>query len=897
MPKPRGPGVLRRLAALLIRGPEAAFILADLDDAMERELARGIPLWRARWRYAVNVFGSAFSVWRTRWRMPNLGMSWLDVKLGLRMLVKQPGLTCAAVFALAIGIPVGLYPTHLMNVLEAPLPVDEGDRIYMLRYLNVATSRAEAPSLQDFMHWREELTTFEAVGAATIGASYNVISEDGRAAPVQGAEVTASMFNILRVRPQLGRTLISADEAISAPKVVVIGHDLWQSRLGGDPDVVGRTIRIGGVLRTVVGVMPEEFLFPLRDNLWLPLRVNVLADEEGQERAHTIFGRLSDGISSEEAQAELTAVGRRMAIEFPETHARLQPEVVPLTIGLGGLRKGGLRADPEFYAFQGLALLVLVVACANVGMLIFARTAARSSELAVCTALGASRTRVISQLFTEALLLAVLSAGVGLLIADRIILSRIAPARDKLPLPYWLDFGVTPDTVFWALSLAVFSAAVVGVVPALKVTGKAVQRNIPRTAAGRSGIRFGGMSSALIIADVALAVATVGVAVAFSYSMTEFRDGMGNLSAQFLSAELTIPRAEGTADAAPSDPTEFTARVGATQQELIRRLMAEPGIRGVAVGSMLPGMDHPWGRVELDDENQSDDVRRYSVSTARIDPDFFNALQHPILSGRGFNLADLGEDRSAVIVNTDFVDRVLGGRNPIGRRVRYATRADEEPGPWYEIVGVVGPLGTLMTNSDPPWYVGLYHPLAPGEINSLRIAIHVGDDPESFTPRLRALTSEVDPTAIISEPVALNEVFSFTQFGTKLVVWGAGIVVGILIALSASGIYALMSFTVTERTREIGVRTALGAQRSSIVLTVARRALAQLGVGILLGTSIAGVLFFQMEGFLGQHPIDSPLVLTLIVGVSVMVLIGVPACTAPTLRALRIMPIEALRES
>ena len=871
-------------------------VLGDLEEAHGKRVQRRGRLI-GNLLTAVEALDVAFSVWRTRWRRLDLGVPWIDVRLGLRMLVKYPGLTLVAVFALAIGIPVGLYPGHLISVLEAPLPVDEGDRIQVLRNFNVATSRVEAGSLQDFIHWRDELTSFEAVGAATIGASFNVISEVGGAAPVQGAEVTASTFAILRVPPLLGRTLISADELASAPAVVVVGHDFWQSRLEGDSGVVGRSIRIGGVSHTVVGVMPKEFLFPYRDHLWLPLRVSEFADEEGPlGPSHVIFGRLSDGTSSEEAEVELATVGRRLADEFPDLRAQIQPEVVPFAVGMLGEPKGGFR-NPEFYAFQGVALLVLVVACANVGMLIFARTATRASELAVRTALGASRTRIISQLFTEALVLAVLSVGVGLLIADRIILGRLIRIdwfADLLP--YWFDFGVTRQTVFWALSLAVFSAAVVGVVPALKVTGRAVQRNIQRNAAGRSGMRFGGISSVLIVADVALAVVTVGVAVVFSSGLTRFRDGMGRLSEQYLSAQLNIPRIEGTADAVPFDTTEFMARVGATQRELVRRLTAEPGIRGVAVGSVLPGMDHPGRLVQLDGENRSDDFWGHRVSIARIDPDFFDALQQPILSGRGFNLGDLGEDRSAVIVNTDFVDRVLGGRNPIGRRVRYTTRADEEPGPWYEIVGVVGPLGTLLSNSEAPSYVGLYHPLALGEISPLRLAIHVGDDPESFAPRLRALANEVHPAAIVSNTVALNDVVSFTRLATLMMAWGAAILIGILVAISASGIYALMSFTVTERTREIGIRTALGAQWNRIVFTIARRALAQLGVGILVGMPLVRVLFVDAEGEMGQIPMDSPLILTLVVGVSVMVLIGVPACTAPMLRALRIMPTEALRE-
>jgi putative ABC transport system permease protein len=690
---PKGP-LRYMLERILPAGLTGEAIRGDLLEEF-RAIAERSSLRQARaWyrRQAVRV------LWAVAWgrisrvgRGPTLGISWLDVKLGLRMLVK---LTIVAVFTIAVGIPIGLLPNHIVNALQAPLPVVEADQIQVLLNFDEATSNQTLPSLFDFVQWREELTTFEALGATTRRVSYNVISEDGRAAPVRGAEVTASTFDILRVPPLLGRTLISADEVIGAVNVVVIGHNLWQSRLEGDPDVVGRTIRIGRVAHTVVGVMPEGFLFPYDDNLWLPLRMSVLTDEHGKGRSHMAFGRLSDGISPEEAQVELTTIGRRMATEFPDRHQRLQPEVLPFSIGFVGLRRGGIRAMPEFYLVQALALLVLVVACANVGMLIFARTATRSAELAVRTALGASRTRVISQLFTEALVFALLAAGVGLLLGDWISSRFDWMVVDELP--YWSDLGVTRETVFWALSLSAFSAAVVGVVPALKVTGKAVQLNMQRAGAGRSGIRFRGISSALIVTDVALAMAVSGLAVGFSEGIPEIEDGMGIEADQFLAAELRFPRIESVGDATAFDQIEFMARVGATQQELVRRLAAQAGVRGVAVGSAVPRMDHPSRRMELDGENRSDEFRSHPVANAHVDVDFFSVLEHPILRGRGFDSNDLGEDRSAVIVNTTFVNRVLGGRNPIGRRVR-CTR---EPGPWYEIVGVVGDLGTNETNPD-----------------------------------------------------------------------------------------------------------------------------------------------------------------------------------------------------
>jgi len=882
-------GLLRRLAALLIRGPEAAFILADLDDATQRDRERGVPLWRAQWRYVVNVLASALSVSRTRWRVPSLGVSWLDVRLGLRLLVKQPGLTGVAVFALAIGIPVGLIPIHAANALQAPPPFDEADQILMLKNIDVGTSRWEAPSPYDFAQWRDELTAFGTLAMTTRGASYNVISEDGRAAPIRGAEVTASTFDIVRVRPLLGRTLIAADEAVGAPNVVVISYDLWQSRLGADPKVLGRAIRIGGVSRTVVGVMPEEFLFPVRDHLWLPLRVNAITDEHEGGRPRIVFGRLAEDASAEDAQAQLTAVGQRMALELPETHARLRHEVMPFTVGLFGTGKAGLRGEAGFYAFQILALLVLVVACANVGMLILARTATRAGEIAVRTALGASRTRVVTQLFTEALVFAVLAAGAGLLVADWISLKLFGWLLEFMP--YWIDLRVTPATAGWALLLAVFSAGLVSVIPALKVTGKSVQQSIQRAAAGRSGVRFGGISSALIIADVTLAVATLGVAAGLSDGLTEVHNAMPIQAEQFLSAEFQMPRIGPAADGAAFDPIEFELRLREAQQSLVGRLAAEPGVQGVAVASVLPGMDHPRSRVEVDGGIQSDDTESPRVSNARVDPGFFDALGQPILAGRGFDLTDLGEDSTAVIVNTGFVERVLGGQNALGRRVRYATSTDEEPGPWYEVVGVVGPLGMDLVD---PERAGMYHPSAPGKLQPVLLAIHVGDDPESFTPRLRELADEADSTAIVSDPMALNKVVSFDA---KIVGWitsGALVLVGILLALSASGTYALMSFTVAQRRREIGIRTALGAQRGSIVRTIAKRALVQLSVGVLLGMAIAGRILFEFHEA-GRIPDYSPFALALAMGVGVMLLIGSLACVVPTLRALKIMPTEALR--
>ena len=839
---------------------------------------------------------------RRRWS--GSGISWLDLKLGLRMLFKYPGLTAVAVFALAVGIPVGLAPSHGARVLQAPPPFQDAHELQVVKSFDRATSLWQGSTWEDYTWWRDRLSTFEVLGAMTRGASFNLMSDDGTVAPVRGAEVTASVFEALRVGPLLGRPFSAADEVHGSPPVVILGYDVWQTRLVGDPDVVGSTVRVGGTTHTVVGVMPQGFRFPVQDQMWLPLRDPLAASgaepgaaasastaglSSGAASTYTVFGRLAHGVSDDEARAEVAGIGVRAQPEDPTAASQLRPEVVPFTIGLFGAGRDGLQAEGGFFAFQMLALLVLVVAGANIAMLVFARTATRFGEVAVRTALGASRMRVVSQLFTEALVLSVAAAGIGLFAADQLASRRLGWLSEALP--YWIDPGVTPGTVVRALGLAILSATVVGVVPALKFTGPSVQQHIQRSAAGRSGMRFGGISSALIITDVTLAVAAVGLAVGLSEGLTSPEDGMGIQAEQYLFAELEIPVGGADRNDTPAGRAEHTVRVGDTHRELLARLNAEPGISAAVAASHLPGMDHTKTRIEFEGLPTPTEGAVRALR-ARVDVDYFRGLEQEARAGRLFDLGDIGENRSAVVVNSSFVEHLLGGRNALGQRFRYLDSSEQPTSDWYEVVGVVGHLGMFAWH--PPGDAGVYHAAAPGELHPIRVGILVGDAPESFVPRLRSLAAEVDPTAVLAEATPLDEVFSFN---TDMISWirlGAMTLIGILLALAASGTYALMSFTVAERTREIGIRTAMGAPRSRVFATIARRALIQVGSGVLLGMPIAGWMLAQFKNG-GRIPGHSPLLLTLLLGAGVMLVIGSMACIAPTLRALRIRPTEALR--
>ena len=460
-------------------------ILGDLDELYSDRRDAGRGFTADVWYLKEAVVAAVRLGTPRRVRGIGAGASLLDFKLGVRMLRKEPMLTVVAALALGLGIPASLSPIHVGNTLMARLPFEDSDRIVGIRNRDRETNGRAPRSLHDFAVWREELTAFQAV-AASRSTLWNVHSEDGRAQPVRGAEITGSAFDILRVPPLLGRTLAVSDEVIGAPDVVMVGADLWESRFGGDPEIVGKTIRVGGVPHVVVGVMPESFLFPVDDHLWLPLRYNPTDYQRGEGPALQVFGRLADGVSLDQAHAEVETVGRRMAAEYPDTNARIRAEVVPMWALVLGEDTSSRLA---FYFGQLLTTLLLMIVCGNVSIMILARTATRSGEIAVRTALGASRVRIVSQLFVEALVLALVATGLGLFVGDRS--GRQMQTLLDGEFPYWMDLGLSLRSALLALGLGVFCAGVASIIPALKATGRDIQSNLQRSAGRGSAIRFG----------------------------------------------------------------------------------------------------------------------------------------------------------------------------------------------------------------------------------------------------------------------------------------------------------------------------------------------------------------------------------------------------------------------
>jgi predicted permease len=810
-------------------------------------------------------------------RLEQLRFSWLDFKVGFRMLARYPGLTIVGTVAIAVAIALGILYFEAVDKFQNPrLPIRAADRVISIRGWDVNTFVPEGRLLHDFAIWREQVKTVDDLGAAIVFVR-NLVTEDGHVEPVRGAEVTASAFELMGTPPLLGRALREQDEHPAEPPVVVIGHTLWRTRFESDPQVLGRAVRLGTVDATIVGVMPEGFGFPVSERIWLPLRVDgsVLAPRTGP--AVSIFGRLAPDASIDEARAELGAIGARIAASFPETHKDLRPRVTTYAKPLG---EGGqsLMIRNVLYVVNGIFLMLLAIISTNVATLVFARTATRGWEITVRSAVGASRGRIISQLFIEALVLVGVAAMVGLLLAKVALRWGVSLLAAGDGLPFWITDGLSWKTVLYTALLTLFGAAIIGILPALRVTKRNVQDALRSEGAARSGLRFGGFWTTVIVVQVAITVAFLPLAAGGVFESNRFRqraDGIG--AERYLTASIGMDREDHATDSAA-----FAARQRASFDELERRLIAEPGVQGVAFADRLPVMDQFKYQIEVDTATGAPATGLRTSTLVHVSSGFFSAFGTSVVAGRDFEPLDFETGR-VMIVNESFARHVFGQRNPIGQRIRVVSgEIDGVTGDdWYEVVGMIADFGWQLPL--PHEQSAMYRPSLPAE-HARSLAVRAGD-PDALASRLRAVAADVDPTIRLTDVQPLGQVGG----GEAKMNWAltsvAWLISFIVLLLSATGIHALMSFTVARRTREIGIRAALGARPGRIVTGIFARALLQISAGILAGSGLAALMGLG----------STRQVLLLLAADGIMLVVGLAACAVPVRRALRIDPTEALR--
>jgi putative ABC transport system permease protein len=622
-------------------------------------------------------------------RFDRLGSSWLDFKVGLRMLARYPGLTVVGTVAIAVAIALGTVYFEALNKWQNPrLPIREGGRVISIRNWDVNEFAPEGRSLYDFAIWREQVKTVDDLGAAILFVR-NLATQDGRVEPVRGAEITANAFALMGTAPLLGRTLTEQDEQPAEPPVVVLSHTLWERRFLRDPGVVGRIVKLGTSTATIVGVMPEGFGFPVSQRIWTPLRVDGSALSPRTGPAVSIFGRLAPGASVDEAQAELNGIAARIAAVHPETHRHLKPRV---TTYAKPLAEGGqaLVIRNVLYVVNGIFLMLLAIVCANVATLVFARTATRGWEIAVRNALGASRGRIVTQLFIEALVLAGVAALLGLVVAKVALRWGLSLLAGSEAMPFWIDDSLSWKTVLYAALLALFGAAIVGILPALRVTKINVQEALRSEGAARSGLRFGGLWTAVIVLQVAITVAFLPLAAGGVFESNRFRQRAEGIGAErYLTASVDMDREDHGSDSAA-----FAARARLSFDELERRLNAEPGVEHVTFADRLPVMDQFKYQIEVDPTTGSPATGLRTSTLVQSSRGFFAAFGTSVIAGRDFAPLDFETGR-VLIVNQSFARHVLGERNPIGQRIRILEGEDNSVAgeDWYEIVGMVRDFG------------------------------------------------------------------------------------------------------------------------------------------------------------------------------------------------------------
>ena len=816
----------------------------------------------------------------------------LDVKLGLRLMRKSWGLTLVGGVAMALTIGLGTAIFTLWNTATTTtLPLPDGDRIVAIQSSDAATGQIHRDSsLPDFRRWRELLRSVTDVSAMRL-VERTLITPGGASGPITVGEMTASAFRLARVQPLLGRPLSDDDERGGA-NVVVIGFELWQAGFSSDPAVLGRRLQLlraqtardrdDDAYYTVVGVMPKEFAFPVSQRIWIPLRTNRSDYSRDQPPDVFVFARLAPGFTLESAQAEVVTLGlaeNRVARPNGQAESRgslaplLKPRVVPYVTGLFTIDASRRWAGSMVLL---LAALLLLPPCANIAILVYARAVTRREEFAVRYALGATRGRIVIQIFVEALVLAAAAGIAGSLLArefavriSRLVLPAIGPEN----VPFWFDFSPSPNTVLCLAGLVVVAAAIAGGVPGMRVTGR--WRSGLHTLGERgTSVGLGRTWTALLATQVAVSIAVLPTATQMIWGILKPTvSGPGMAVDQYLTGWLVM---EGE-----------TSRFGARQSELVDRLRGEAAISGVTL-SAFPLMEESGADVVVEVDGGAE---RATGQTAfnRVDRAFFDVFGARFRTGRKFDATDFGQARSqAIVVNRTFATEIAGAENALGRRVRYTTPQDPgvSPEPWYEIVGVVEDFPANNHRAT------VYHPLLPAPVHQVSFTLRAGPDAALATARLRDVTRAIDPSLRIGRLRSVGEIYGEWISVSHTLGFMLGSVMLIVLLFAIAGMYTLMAFIVAQRWREVGLRCALGAQPGRLLTEIFGRSLVPLAIGASAGCLLALLIdsSVKVEEVGGQSiPGIVP------AAAAVMVLIGILALAGPARRAIRIDPAEALR--
>jgi putative ABC transport system permease protein len=869
-------------------------VIGDIDEEMrfhiemetQANVEKGMPPAEAR-RAALRSFGNLGSLRERAYEIRGGGMLetfFQDIRYGARVLAKNSGFTAVAVLTLALGIGANTAIFSVINeLLLRPLPFPGAERIVMVweRRVTPEGSSQNTTSRFNFLGWREQSTAFEALAAFSdqrLG-----LTGGGEPEEISVQFTNPELFRILGVEPLLGRGLTPEDARPDAPKVAVLSHGLWRRRFGGDPQLIGKAITLNGAPFTVAGVLPEGFQWHIRTmsgtgkpaEIWTVLSMPTEGEAASKGRFLSVVARLKPGVSFERAQAEMKTIAARLEVDEPAYNKGVTVELLPLREQFVG------NVRPALLILFGAVGFVLLIACANVANLLLARAAAREKEIALRTAIGAHRTRVVRQLLTESLLLAVLGCLLGLVFAGWGLKALVAISpRDLVNLQgVGLDLPVLALTVIVSLATGILF----GLAPSLEATRLNLNDALKEGSKGAGGqdARSRRLRSALVVAEVALALVLLAGAGLLVKSFVRLRGiDTGFDTEGVLTTVVSLPLSKYKED----------PQVVAFFREATERIRTLPGVRAAGIVNYLPlygglGANTIFfieGRpAPPPGEEPTTDVRV-------TDAGYFKAMGIPLLRGRNFTDQETREARRVVLISESMARQHFPGENPLGKRIRVHMFEDPQP---MEIVGVVGDVryDNLLQEGVP----AVYFPHPELTYPFMTLVLRTAGDPAEMTPAVRRVVREIDPDQPISDVRTMEQVMADTvgraRFNTLLL----GLLAGLATVLAAVGIFGVMSYSVTLRTREIGLRIALGAGKSQVLGLILKQGLLLTLIGIGIGLAGALALTRLLSSLLYGVSATDPLTFTAIA--ALLTAISCIACYIPAQRAARVDPQIALR--
>jgi putative ABC transport system permease protein len=797
---------------------------------------------------------------------------WQDMRYGARMLFKKPGFTLIAVITLALGIGANTAIFSVVNAaLLRPLPYEDSERLVVLYETNPQLGRDEIEvSYPNFVDLRAQSQSFEQLAAYL--TSGMVLTGKDEPAGVDITAVSADFFSMLRVKPLRGRAFLPEEDKVGGAPVVIVSHALWQSRFGGDEGLIGRQIMLNGKGRTVIGVMPPNFALPPGDqtDVWFPLGAWA---NQMQNRAYhrlTAIGRLKPDVTLRQAQTELATIANRIQQQNPAADPGHSVNVIS---GYESLTK---NARPALLTLLVAVGFLLLIACANVANLLLARAETRQKEIAIRTALGATRGRIVRQLLSESLLLAVAGGAAGLLLAAW----GIDALAGSLPedFPRAKEIGIDRVVLGFTGALSVLTGLIFGIIPALTRAKPALNETLKE--GGRTSAAFGRgrIRGALVVTEVALSLALlVGAGLLIKSFWRLMQVDPGFQTDHLLTMNVVLI----------GEKYKETGQVISFYRELPARLGALPGVKAVSAVSNLPisGGD---GNGNLTIEGRDfPPAQTPGASFRRILPNYFSVMGIPMRQGREFDERDTGAEK-VVIINEGMARRFWPDGDAIGKRVKVGPPQNE---PWLTIVGVAGDVKNIGLEAEA--LLATYEPHAQRPWNTMTLAIRTESDPLSLSAAVRGDLRAAEKDLLIRPTSTMDELIRLSVAPRRFNMALLSVFAALALSLAAVGVYGVMSYTVTQRTHEIGVRMALGAQSGAVLKLIVGQGLKLALIGVAIGLAAAFALTRWMEDLLFDvRPTDS---WTYGVVAVLLLLVALFACWIPARRAAKVDPMIALR--